>query len=222
MFADMLMQVSEMISLEITDLISFLVMYPGPGTNEFMRNFWFNDFVASICGAFALNVTITQMMLCGDYISKDSRTKRTLVGDNHHIDKIAKIVSWKLRFHLMMNTFAFRMAFEITSDSFSNMNITLYNMRGLVAVISLLFAVKMSVVMHIYSPEFFKVYFSKPVPGFRVCEKALWLISNLRNKCMVIVCSKRHSLQIINHLPGKGIFIGIAFVPFKFAKPGSK
>ena len=96
MLADMLMQVSKMISLEITNLISFLVMYPGPGTNEFMRNFWFNDFVASISSALAFGVTITQMMLCGDYISKNSRTKRTLVGNNHHVDKIAKIVSWKL------------------------------------------------------------------------------------------------------------------------------
>ena len=98
MLADMLVQVCKMVSLELTNWISFLVTYLGPGTNEFMRNFWFNNFVTSISSALAFDVTITQMMLCGDYISKNSRTKRTLVGNYHHVDKIAKSVSWKLRF----------------------------------------------------------------------------------------------------------------------------
>ena len=120
MLADMLVQVSKMVSLELTNWISFLVTYLGPGTNEFMRNFWFNDFVASISSALAFDVTITQMMLCGDYISKNSKTKRALIGNHQSIHMVSKLMSRQFGFDLMMSKLAQAVTFVITFNSRSN------------------------------------------------------------------------------------------------------
>lgn len=93
MVADVNMQLLKVFSFEITNLISLWVDNFGPGTNELMWNCGLNNLIASISITVSLDVTITKMMLCGDHIRKNSGAKRTLVGDNHHVDMISKVVS---------------------------------------------------------------------------------------------------------------------------------
>ena len=83
----------QVVSFKTANWFSLFIKYLRPRANKFMRNNWFNKFVASICTAEAFNVAITQVMLSSDFVSKDSRTKRALVGNYQSVHMISKVMS---------------------------------------------------------------------------------------------------------------------------------
>ena len=93
MLTDMHMQMLEVVSFELTNLISFMIKNLGPGAHKLMWDNWFNRFVASISTTVSSDVAITKMMLCSNHISKNCRAKWALVSNHHHVNIVSKVTS---------------------------------------------------------------------------------------------------------------------------------
>ena len=116
-------QLFGMFGFGVTNLVSIWAKDLGPRANKLMWDSRFDDLVASVCITVAFNVTVAKVMLSGDDISKNSGTKRTLVGNNKHVDMISKGVTRKFGSHLVMNKFAVGVTFVRTLDSFGHLDV---------------------------------------------------------------------------------------------------
>ena len=91
---DMHVKLFQVVSLKITNRFSLFIKNLRPRANEFMRNNGFNKFIASVSTAEAFDVTITPMVLSSNFVSKNGRTERALIGDYQPVHMISKVMSW--------------------------------------------------------------------------------------------------------------------------------
>ena len=211
----------QVVSFKTANWFSLFIKYLRPRANKFVRNNWFNKFVASISTAEAFNVAITQVMLSSDFVSKDGRTKRALVGNYPSVHMISKVMSRQLGLDFVVSKFSEAMAFEVTFHPWRGKDITLNNM-GRFVLCSNLFTVDTIKIMHISGPKLIQIDRIEPSNYFNVSKYQTGVFNYLSEHVLIDALQVPQITNIFTKLLSVRVLFRVRCVPLETTKPCSK
>jgi hypothetical protein len=215
--------------VKLFQVVSFKIENRGPICIKDMKPrttklVWYDrvdKFVTSVDTTMAFDIAITEVMLGGSFVNKNSRTKRTLVGNHNPVHMISKIMSRQFGLDFVVGKLTQTVILVATFRSRGHKDITFNNMRRLVLLSSLL-TVNILKVMHMPSPKLIEIDRTKPFGSLYAGRDNHGVIDYPSEHVLINILDDTQVPNILTKLHNIWVCFWVCCIPFKDSKPSSK